>query len=1041
LKKLLPWVVYSPLLFAADVNSDGLLNTAIINANAGTDTTINFTADITLTPAIAPLLRPLDTKDDFSAASQSITINGNGHTLNGANTFRLFFGRGGPVTINNLTFSNGKALGGAGSPPSVGSPGGGGGGGAGLGGALFVASGATITLNNPIFQNSNATGGAGSPFSPFGSGAGGGMTGNGGLVAGALGGGAGGGGFAFQGGQNFATGGGGGGTGGPGGMGIVANGGAGGINFGGAAGGAGGIAGVAPPASDGKDGPVGGTGGGGGGNLEVGGVIPGGKGGNGAFGGGGGGGGSSDQSNSGAGGNGNFGGGGGGGAGVLLGPGNGGNGGDGGFGGGGGTGGSAGANAVGGTGGKGGFGGGGGGGAPPNSAGGGTVFGGGTGLNANANFTGSSGGGAGFGGAIFIQNGGNLLIQGSALFQGNTATGGIAGTGGNNGSAAGQDIFLMSGGAITFDITSNVSIPTPIESDNGAGGGSTTAGGLRKAGCARLTLNGANTFTGNTIVQAGELRIDGSTVSPIQVQSGGILSGNFTTFSNITNSGVISPGDGNIGTITVNGNFINQPSGAFLIDITPTGTIHDTLMIVGGTATLNGGILDIVINAGNYIPGTQYIILSGTSTGAFSQVIKSGVNANKVDVDVTYGSVILTVRNPVIFENQIIQPGIPQTVASCILNATIAAGSDFALFVETLGLLTDAQVNEALFALSPVNYGTLDWINARNNSYIVDIISHHLLDISCRARDCDTFGASLWIDGYGIWNDNRRTLDHLTPFTSKSAGAIGGLDFDLWGCTFGAAGGYTRTWFDWKKHLGDGRQNTYYGALYGSFEACCFLLDASVLAGRTCNHLNRNIPINVANEITTIVTDLCTGTPSGVTTTTQLVTFNATARSYPHSHFATGHLGIGYKWNWCGKIVQPFALADYHYFHIGSFTESGADFLNLHLKPHTEKIVRGEAGIRMQHTWAGACYCTTPYISVSWVGEFPLGASHQKGNFIDQTCVMDVRSYNTSVQFFSPELGFRWSSGRYFSFMLGYKGLFNSRTFINEGEARLDLTF
>ena len=157
----------SALLATQNASNDTTLDTAIINfANTGVDTTINFLNSITLTPSIAPLLRPLNTNTplgNFTPVANSITILGNNFTLNGSNAFRGLFVQGGTVTISNLTFSNFIAQGGNGSSFQYG---GGGGGGAGLGGALYVSNGSTAILNNPSFLDSNATGGSGGMLLP-----------------------------------------------------------------------------------------------------------------------------------------------------------------------------------------------------------------------------------------------------------------------------------------------------------------------------------------------------------------------------------------------------------------------------------------------------------------------------------------------------------------------------------------------------------------------------------------------------------------------------------------------------------------------------------------------------------------------------------------------------------------------------------------------------------------------------------------------------------------------------------------------------------
>lgn len=1057
LNKFLPWILISSssLLLASTPTDTASLNTDIINANTGADTTLNFQKDITLalSPAL-PLLRPLNSTPNFSVVLpiQTITINGNNFTLSGSNSFRGFFVRGGNVVINNLTFSNFRAIGGTGSPLFNN---GGGGGGGGFGGALFVSNGSTVTLNNPMFINSNATGGAGGTSIGqglgLGGGGGGGFLGNGGAVDGSSGA-SGGGGFAFAGGASEVSGGGGGGTGGQGFDATLAGGGNGGVDFGLSAGGTGGASNLSGAGGPGLPGPSG-TGGGGGGDSQD---APGGVGGLGGFGGGGGGGAAADNDVGGTGGMGGYGGGGGGGGQSATASGPSGAGGAGGFagGGGGGAGSEEVAPIVGGTGGIGGFGGGGGGAGGGGDGGTGGVggaggHGGGNGAPSTATGGGVSvtggggGGGAGFGGAIFIERGGALTINGSATFQGNTVTGGAGGFGATGfattGSAAGADIYMMSSGSITFNITSNVNIPNPIQGDTGAGGGSTTTGGLTKAGCARLTLNGANTYTGPTVVEGGELRIDGSVTSNIQVQNGAILSGIFSTTGNVSNSGFISPGNGGIGQISMN-NFVNQPTGTVVVDITPSGAVHDTLMVIGGTATLNGGTLNVVVNAGNYIAGTQYVIINAPTTGTFSAVTQSGVNAGAVNFSVSYSSVILTVLNHVLFQNQTINPGIPSTVASCLVSANLIPGSDLASVVQDLGMLTDSQLNKALYNLSPANFGTLDWINARNNSFIADIIANHLTDFSCSGKNCEGWTASSWIDVYANLMNNRRFYDNLGPYNADGIGAVTGFDLTFeQRFKMGLGAGYTHTWLEWKGHRGHANINSYYGAAYSNYQGCWFNVDISAIGGRSDYHLKRQINIQARNVQASVLPNLCGGTDTNQIV--QVVNIDRFARSHPRGYFGTGHIGLSAKWGWCNKTIEPFALADYHYFHLTKFNEQGANTLDLNVRKHTQHILRGEAGLKLARIWEEDCYCSTPYIGLSWVGEFPLGRATEIGNFTGQSCAMNVTSYHSAVNLLSPQFGVNWTSECGLSFSFGYKGLFNHNTRINEIDAQFEWVY
>ncbi len=550
-----------------DSNTNGGSNTININSGLGT---ITLASSLPIITNQATIVGP--------ATPQVLNANG----------YRAFFFYSPfltltPISISNVTIQQGNVTGGSGANSAL--VGAGGGGGAGLGGAVFVPPGATATLQNITFTSNTAVGGSGGTgqASLLGNagGGGGGLFGNGGTggisypisVHG------GGGGLQGNGGNATASeveevnqgGGGGGFTGNgadrsAGGTGGAPNGGAGAFNGanGGPGGGGGGFFSASPPPTNKGTGGSGGDGGGGGGGYgfqNEDGVLTG----------------RSPSSNGG------FGGGGGG---ILTGTPDGVVG-QGGFGGGGG---GRGqdlpdiGNTI-----SGGFGGGGGGGDPNASTrlGG---FGGGNSTDYGA------GGGAGLGGALFIPNTSSVLLV-DPSFSSNSAIGGVGGSpGGNNGSGIGQDIFLMSGGTLEFNLSAALIFPSPIESDQGAGGG--TGGGLIKSGAGLLdfsTNNLANTYTGGTTINNGTLKIasDGN----LGDSSGPVTLGN-GTLEITTNSFTISR------TTTLTGNAtITVDTGVtttWASGITGTGTFttqgQGTLILTGsnsylGATTVSSGAL------------------------------------------------------------------------------------------------------------------------------------------------------------------------------------------------------------------------------------------------------------------------------------------------------------------------------------------------------------------------------------------------------------------------------------------------------------------
>jgi len=79
-------VLISPL-FGTDVTDDTSLEAAIISANAGSTSIINFSNDIT---GYTQIFRPLNSAGDFTGANQTFTIDGQSNTLSPTGNFRGF---------------------------------------------------------------------------------------------------------------------------------------------------------------------------------------------------------------------------------------------------------------------------------------------------------------------------------------------------------------------------------------------------------------------------------------------------------------------------------------------------------------------------------------------------------------------------------------------------------------------------------------------------------------------------------------------------------------------------------------------------------------------------------------------------------------------------------------------------------------------------------------------------------------------------------------------------------------------------------------
>jgi autotransporter-associated beta strand protein len=185
--------------------------------------------------------------------------------------------------------------------------------------------------------------------------------------------------------------------------------------------------------------------------------------------------------------------------------------------------------------------------------------------------------------------------------------------------------------------------------DGGQGGG--VGGSLTKVGAGTLDLIGANTYTGNTDVRGGVLKVDGSITSNTFVRrrstlaGTGVINGNVTSKSGTT----VSPGEGLgvPGTLTVVHNYTQAQYASLMIQIAGTNAGDLSVLNVLGNANLNGFLDPVLLNG--FVPtiGDSFIFLNYASlTGAFSHIQHQVFDNGMLEWSVTYelNHAILTVE-------------------------------------------------------------------------------------------------------------------------------------------------------------------------------------------------------------------------------------------------------------------------------------------------------------------------------------------------------------------------------------------------------------
>jgi fibronectin-binding autotransporter adhesin len=394
--------------------------------------------------------------------------------------------------------------------------------------------------------------------------------------------------------------------------------------------------------------------------------------------------------------------------------------------------------------------------------------------------------------------------------------------------------WSVAGDPITLMGTSGV---TTIRVGDGSGAGagdvasisSVLAGSSRlvKNDLGTLVLQGANTYTGGTTVDSGTLIVNGSIASSaVTVNDGGTLGGNGTIgATTVLAGGTVAPGN-SIGTLKVAGNVSFGLGSIYQVEVNAAG--QSDKIVAAGTATLNGGTVQVLAGAGNYAPATTYTILTanGGRGGAFDTVTS---NLAFLDPTLSYDptNVYLTLtRNSIDFaaiggtRNQRAAGGgveglgwgHPIYGAVLQLDAPAARAAFDALSGEIHASAKGVMIEDSRFAREAAMdrlrdaFGAVGAVRSPVMTYV---------DGKPVAAAANTDRFAVWGRGFGSWGSLEGDGNAATIKRDIGGFFIGGDGLVTESVRLGVLGGYSRSTFQIGNRHSSGSSDNYHIGLYG----------------------------------------------------------------------------------------------------------------------------------------------------------------------------------------------------------------------------------
>ena len=572
-------------------------------------------------------------------------------------------------------------------------------------------------------------------------------------------------------------------------------------------------------------------------------------------------------------------------------------------------------------------------------------------------------------GNLFKLGTGTVILSGANTYSGGTTV--SAGT--LRGDTTSLQRNIANSANVTFDQTT----------DGTYSGVMSGSGSMTKIGAGTLSISGANTYTGDTSIDAGCLAVDGSLSSNVLVGPAGKLGGSGTIGGDVTNQGTVAAGN-SIGTLTVGGDFTQAAGSAMDVEIDDGGTtpgVNNDLVSVGDTTTLNGGTVNVIAAPGSYLAGTRYTFLTSTGgvSGAFAGATDNIALLHPV-LGYTSDSAYFTLTFDQTNFAAIAETFNELAVATYLDDISTSATGDLQTVLTGLSTLSDDQQRAAFNQMDGEIFGSLGQIELQQTTLVLAQLSQRIRYGTLTESDDGPILASaqpaarspIVLASYSPSRNappviaivQQRPTDAWTGWAfglglggkARTDGNAKGLGYDMGGTMLGI-----------ERELANNERFGFFGGYLGTqLHTTPADQRASIQSGQFGAYNYHDDGFNYYS--------LIGGLQFSGYDSRRLLQFDGIDRVASGSFSGWqgyAYLERGVKFQAGGSTLQPFAALQYIYLRQNGFIETGADSLNLSVAGLDANSLRSQLGGRLQlGGLSGIHGRLLPEVRAIWLHEF-----------------------------------------------------------------------